>query len=134
MENNQPKVGAVVLTLSILQLVVSGLVILVYLGSFFLKDQIEGAGGPAISNTTLIISMAITLIVALGIILILRRKKLGVYLYFIAVASNIVYSIINDGVKNSVFLTLIIPVLMGIYIWKKKEVFGIGTKAEDVSR
>jgi len=133
MENNQQqKVGAVILTLSIIQLVFSGLSVIGYLISFLMKDQIKAAGVPEISTTTLIISMVITLIVTLGIILILMRKQLGIYIYFIAQVSNIVYSLVSNGFQSSVLLSLIIPVLMGIFIWQKKEVFNI-TKAEDVN-
>lgn len=133
MENNQQeKVGAAILTLSIIQLVISGLAIMGYLIAFFMKDQIKAAGVPAISTSTLIISMVIALMAALGIFLILMRKQLGIYVYFIAQVSVIVYSLINNGFKPSVLLSLIIPVLMGIFIWQKKEVFNIGTKAEEM--
>jgi hypothetical protein len=133
MENNQQeKVGAAILTLSIIQLVFSGLAIMGYLITFFMKDQIKAAGVPAISTSTLIISMVIALIAALGIFLILMRKQLGIYVYFIAQVSVIVYSLVNNGFKPSVLLSLIIPVLMGIFIWQKKEVFNIGTKAEEM--
>lgn len=133
MENNQQeKVGAAILTLSIIQLVFSGLAIMGYLIAFFMKDQIKAAGVPAISTSTLIISMVIALIAALGIFLILMRKQLGIYVYFIAQVSVIVYSLVNNGFKPSVLLSLIIPVLMGIFIWQKKEVFNIGTKAEEM--
>jgi len=133
MENNQQeKVGAAILTLSIIQLVISGLAIMGYLIAFFMKDQIKAAGVPAISTSTLIISMVIALIAALGIFLILMRKQLGIYVYFIAQVSVIVYSLVNNGFKPSVLLSLIIPVLMGIFIWQKKEVFNIGTKAEEM--
>ena len=133
MENNQQeKVGAAILTLSIIQLVFSGLAIMGYLITFFMKDQIKAAGVPAISTSTLIISMVIALIAALGIFLILMRKQLGIYVYFIAQVSVIVYSLVNNGFKPSVLLPLIIPVLMGIFIWQKKEVFNIGTKAEEM--
>jgi len=134
MENDQQhKVGAGILTLSIIQLVFSGFAIIGYLAAFFMKDQIKAAGVPAIPTTTLIISMVISLLVTLGIILILMRKPLGIYVYFIAQASQIVYSLVNNGFKYSMILSLIIPVLMGIFIWQKKEVFDIGTKAKDVS-
>ena len=133
MENNQQeKVGAAILTLSIIQLVISGLAIMGYLIAFFMKDQIKAAGVPAISTSTLIIGMVIALIAVLGIFLILMRKQLGIYVYFIAQVSVIVYSLINNGFKPSVLLSLIIPVLMGIFIWQKKEVFNIATKAEEM--
>jgi len=131
--NRQHKVGAIILTLSIIQLVFSGFAIIGYLATFFMKDQIEAAGVPAISTTTLIISMVITLLVTLGIILILWRKQLGIYVYFIAQVSILVNSLVNNGFKSSMLISLIIPVLIGIFIWQKKEVFDIGTKAEDVS-
>jgi len=132
-KNQQQKVGAAILTLSIIQLAFSGLAIIGYLTTFFMKDQIKALGVPEISTTTLIISMVITLIVTLGVILILMKKQLGIYVYFVAQVSNIVYSIVSNGFQPSVLLSLIIPVLMGIFIWQKRELYDIGTKAENVN-
>jgi hypothetical protein len=134
MENNQPqKVGAGILTVSIIQLVFSGFVFIGLLLAFLVKDQIEAAGTVEITTSVLAISTVFTAITIIGIILILMKKQLGVYIYFGSFAINIIYSIVTNGFKASIILSLIIPVLMGIFIWQKKEVFGMGVKAEDIN-
>lgn len=138
MENIQKqKVGAGILTVSIIQLVVSGFVVLSFLISIFMKDmiaaQLETMGLPEVQTSTILISLAITLVIILGVILILMKKELGIYIYFAAIVANRVYSIVSDGFTPWVLVLLVVPVLMGIFIWQKKEVFGLGSKAEDVS-
>lgn len=134
MENNQPqKVGAGILTVSIIQLVFSGFVFLALLITFLAKDQIEAASAVKITTSVLAISTVFTAITIIGIILILMKKQLGVYIYFGGFVINMVYSIVTKGFDSLMILSLIIPVLMGIFIWQKKEVFGMGAKAEDIS-
>jgi len=124
MENVQkPKVGAGILTMSIIQLVFSGFGLIGILITFFMKDTLKTAGAPAIPTFTFIISLVLTIIITLGVILILMKKELGIYIFFIAQVANIVYSIVINGFKPLILLALIIPILMGIFIWKKKEVF-----------
>jgi hypothetical protein len=143
MENNQnqkQKVGAGILTLSIFQLVVSGFLSLSFLINIFMKDflvaQYKTMGKaelPDIPNSTLIISLIIAIIIILGVVLILMKKKLGIYIYFAAIVVNRVYSIVDGGFDASVIVFLVVPVLMAIFIWQKKEVFGLGAKNENVS-
>lgn len=138
MENNQTqKVGAGILTLCIIQLVFSGFGIIGTILAFSMKDQISAMGVAAIPTYTIIISLVATIIIVIGIIMILLKKELGVYIYFIAQVASIVYSIVISDVKAATFITLgislIIPVLMGIFIWKKREVFGFEVKDETKS-
>lgn len=129
MENNQQKkVGTFIKTLSIIQLALSVLEIIGYLSTYFMKDLFKTTGVPSISTATVIIYVVITLITALSIILILSKRKLGIYAYFIAQLSRIVYTIVNTGVNPSMLLSLIIPILLAIFIWQKKDVFDIGSK------
>ena len=133
MENVQkPKVGAGIKTMSIIQLVFSGFGLIGLVMTFFMKDTLKTAGVPAIPTSTIIISLVFIIIITLGIILILMKKELGIYIYFIAEVANIVYSIVSNGFKPASLVGLVIPVLMGIFIWKKREIFSSETKTEQI--
>ncbi|MCB2354906.1 hypothetical protein [Clostridium estertheticum] len=133
MENVQkPKVGAGIKTMSIIQLVFSGFGLIGFIMILLMKDTIKTAGGPEVTTSYLIISLVLLIITTIGIILILMKKELGIYIYFIAEVASIVYSIVINGFKPLDILSLIIPALMGIFIWKKKEIFSTETKNIEV--
>jgi len=136
MENIQkPKVGAGIMTLSIIQLVFMGLGLI---GSVVMlipkvRVMLKEMGSPEITTSTLIIGLIITITMIIGIVLILMKKELGIYIYFIAVVANIAFTIVSDGFKPINLLSLIMPALMGFFIWKKKEIFSVEENGLDVS-
>ncbi|MCB2295589.1 hypothetical protein LGK95_19095 [Clostridium algoriphilum] len=131
MENIQkPKVGAGILTVSIIQLVLMGFTIIGLIASFFIKDQIKAMGIPETPTSIVVISLIITIIVILGIVLILMKKELGIYMYFVAEVANIMYAIVSTGFKPTILISLILPALMAFFIWKKKEIFAVETKVK----
>ena len=137
MENVQkPKVGAGIKILSIIQLVINGIGLLGLIASLFMKEEIKNqlktAGVPLPTTAALIISMALIIILIMSVILILMKKELGIYIYFTAVVANIVYAIVSTGFNPGVLLNLIVPVLMGFFIWKKKEIFSPEAKSEQI--
>jgi len=102
MENVQkPKVGAGILTVSIIQLVFSGFALIGFIMTIFMTDvakaQLKTMGVPETPTSTLIISLILTIILTIGVILILMKKELGIYVYFIGVVAQIVYSIVSNG-------------------------------------
>lgn len=134
MENIQkPKVGAGILTMSIIQLVVNAFGLMGFIMALFMKDetkaQLKTMGVPETPTYTLIISLVVLIVVTLSIILILMKKELGIYIYFIAQVASIVYSIVSTGFKPIILTSFIMPILMGIFIWKKKEIFVVEAKA-----
>ncbi|APC38720.1 hypothetical protein [Clostridium estertheticum] len=137
MENVQkPKVGAGIKTVSIIELVLMGFMAIGLITSLFITDKIKAiskaAGVPETPTSTIVISLVIALLVIISVILILMKKELGIYMYFIATVANIVYSIVTTGFKPAIILSLILPTLMGIFIWKKKEIFSTETKNIEV--
>ncbi|HEY8805068.1 MAG TPA: hypothetical protein VIM42_08210, partial [Clostridium sp.] len=124
--------GAGILTMSIIQLVLMGFSLIGLIMTLFMKDetkaQLKTMGIPETPTSTIIISLIITVIIILAIVLILMKKELGIYIYFIAEVANIVYSIVSTGFKPVILLSLIIPGLMGFFIWKKKEIFSVEAK------
>jgi len=134
MENVQkPKVGAGILTMSIIQLVIYGFGLIGSIRNITNLDavnaQLKAVGFPETTMSAIIIGLVFTVIIVIGIILILMKKELGIYIYFIAIVASIVYAIVSSGFSPWMLLNLIMPVLTGIFIWNKKEIFVVEVKA-----
>ncbi|EOU2028758.1 hypothetical protein DMN28_08990, partial [Clostridium perfringens] len=79
-----------------------------------------------INNTSIIIGLVSIILILLGIILILRKKAIGLYIYLLVTAANIIYSIIMNGFMiSSLIGSLILPILMTFFVYRKKELFGL---------
>lgn len=134
MENK--KLGGGILTISILYLVFLGFGLIVNIISFSTLDQINALssqmGMPQLTSAELIISIILSLILLIGVILILLKKKIGVYTFFTVIVINVIYSLIMNGlsilVLISTLISLILPGLLAYFIYKKKEVFGFESK------
>ncbi|EOT2958266.1 hypothetical protein QTJ04_02380 [Clostridium perfringens] len=130
MENEkQNKLGAGIITISAIELVFSVLLILGLI-LFLIPSFLELAGlsldQMGISHITIFIRLVATLLNILGIILILRKKAIGLYIYLLITAANIIYSIIMNGFMiSSLIGSLILPVLMTFFVYRKKELFGL---------
>ncbi|MBQ9012559.1 MAG: hypothetical protein IJ094_03190 [Bacilli bacterium] len=134
MENK--KLGGGILTISILYLVFLGFGLIVNIISFSTLDQINALssqmGMPQLTSAELIISIILSLILLIGVILILLKKKIGVYTFFTVIVINVIYSLIMNSlsilVLISTLISLILPGLLAYFIYKKKEVFGFESK------
>ncbi|MEE0933018.1 MAG: hypothetical protein U0L64_08390 [Clostridium sp.] len=134
MENK--KLGGGILTISILYLVFLGFGLIGNIISFSTLDQINALssqmGMPQLTSAELIISIILSLILLIGVILILLKKKIGVYTFFTVIVINVIYSLIMNGlsilVLISTLISLILPGLLAYFIYKKKEVFGFESK------
>lgn len=130
MENEkQNKLGAEIITISAIELVFSALLILGLI-LFLIPSFLELAGlsldQMGISRITIFIRLVATVLNILGIILILRKKAIGLYIYLLITAANIIYSIIMNGfIISSLIGSLILPVLMTFFVYRKKELFGL---------
>lgn len=135
MENVQSKkLGAGIITISIIHLVIYGFTILGLLINLFGKDMIHqiltesGQPIPEITTGQIVITLVLISLLTCGIILIMCKKALGIYVYFTTTVINIVVGIIMNGFKTNSLYGLILPVLLGIFIYLKKEVFGFGAE------
>lgn len=79
--------------------------------------------GSILTEFNIIISIIILSIFALSLILILAEKALGVYLYYLFFIFIFVVKILFIGVKFSTIASLILPILMGIFIFDKSHLF-----------
>lgn len=137
MENDKSqKLGVGIITVSVLHLIgaifsILGLIILLVF-----RNSIQGvfnqtgqkAASLALSTNHIIVSLVLTLILSAAVILILLKKASGIYAYFICSIINIIYSIVLNGFKWTSILSVILPILMLIFITRKKEVFGFKSK------
>lgn len=140
METTQnQKLGAGILTVSIIQLVLNVLGLLGLVFMVVMKDAISeqmallGQQNVELTTSQMVISLILTLVLVVGIILILMKKAAGVYIYFTCTIINIIYSIIMAGFKFTTIFSLILPILMAIFISSKKELFGFGPKTDEIN-
>lgn len=134
MENQKKnKLGAGIITISVIQIVASVFSILysVLLLTPSFQENITAILGASldqlgITSVTIIIGLVATILDLLGIILILRKKAIGLYIYLLVTAANIIYSIVMVGFSISTLISaLILPLLMTFFVYKKKELFGL---------
>ncbi|MBU5227290.1 hypothetical protein KQI36_11640 [Clostridium senegalense] len=140
MENNNVndmKLGAGIITMSVLTLIGSALAVLVCVFQILFKDKIQqfstGIEGAVLDPVTIAISLAMSLIVVVSIILILRKKSLGVYMYGTMEIISTIYSLIMNP-ENIIWtlVGLIFPLLMGFFIYKKRAIFGFKNKNSNI--
>ena len=129
MEENK-KLGAGIIIITILMMLGSILGIVSDLGSIFLGDLVgETYNGeviqPTVSNSQLIVDIILRLIFIISAILIFMKKSLGIYFYFVVVIISIIASIIFNGFSIAIIFSLILPILMAIFITKKREAFNL---------
>jgi len=130
MENIQkPKVGAGIKTISIITLIFSIFGLITSIRNILNIDETNALRKemefPEITILALVIGLIITTIIILGVILILMKKELGIYIYIIGIVAQIAYSIVSVGFSPWTLSNLIMPVLMAIFIRKKKEIFSV---------
>ena len=124
------KLGAGIIIITIIVILGSILGIVGDLGAMFLGELVvETYDGEVIqssvSNSQLIIDIILRIIFIISAILIFMKKSLGIYSYFIVAIISIIASIIFNGFSIAIISSLILPVLMIIFVARKREVFGL---------
>lgn len=125
------KVGAGIITMSVLYLFGQGFMIIVSLFIIFSKDSIIsyyesiGLGNVAtgINIAEMSITLAISVIIAISVILLLFKKPIGAYMFIGIEILSFIYKAISSGVNIFSFIMLIFPVLMILFIYKKKDIY-----------
>ena len=75
-----------------------------------------------------VISLILSILLVVSLILLLQKKAIGVYGYFVIELVSIVVSIIFNGFSLlSLIMSLIFPIIMLCLVKGKTEVFGIGS-------
>lgn len=120
---NEKRIGGCIITICVLHFIALAIYLLALVGSFLAKEQLAELG---FKQSTYIILAVISITICTGAILILRKLKLGIAIYYVGILASLINSIIMDGLKLSVIVGLILPILMAIFINSKKELFGFG--------
>lgn len=68
-------------------------------------------------------SIILSIIGIFSIILILTKKYIGVFLYFICVIVNIILNIVYKGFSASILTTLVLPIIMTFFLLNNKKYF-----------
>ncbi len=134
--NNNEKLGGGIITICVLTLIGFAISLIGYVTLLLGKDMlIDMYNSMGIDATTIIpdtsitlVSLIISIVIAVSVILILMKKSIGVYGYFVAEIISIIASIVFSGFNIlSLIASLILPILMAIFILQKKEVFGLAS-------
>ena len=127
----EQKLGGGIITISVLTLIGFAFNLIGYLIMLIMGDSLNemyssmGLGNIIPSTSTLVVSLILSIIIGVSTILILMKKSIGVYGYFIGEVLSIISSIIFTGFSLSgLIIALILPVLMFIFIYKRKTIFG----------
>ena len=126
MEN---KLGGGIITISVLTLIGFVFNLISYFAIFAFNDSIKKAytsmGMEMPSNSILTVSLILSIVIGISTILILMKKSIGVYGYFIGEILSIISSIIFNGFNLlGLIVSLVLPVLMFIFIYNKRNIFG----------
>ena len=122
------KVGAGIITMSVLDLLGQGIMIFGYLGNIFMRDEIskslQSMGiSDEINMVQIFISLAISVIIATSVILVLFKKPIGAYLFIGIEILSLIYRTVVSGVSIFSVISLIFPALMIFFIYKKKDIY-----------
>lgn len=138
MESEQEqKVGAGIKTIAIIELVFETLGLLSSIFYLVFKDKINSAVQAAgvttkVSSSTYVIALVVSILIIISVILILLKNTIGVFGYFIVYIANIIYSIVTAGKFSPLMLvSFILPILMAIFIYRKRSIFKISRGEEE---
>lgn len=125
---NENKIGAGIITISILTFIggffniIGSLMFLLFKDSF--KEAYKTLGIELPSDSTKIIFFVISILLVISTILLLMKNKIGVFGYFILQAISIIITIATTGFSvMGLILDLILPVLMAIFVAQKKDLY-----------
>lgn len=131
-ENEIKKVPTGVKVIAILEFIFQGFAILGYFSLLALASagqellNSSGAGDVEMPGKGIIIAgLLISIAVVIGSAMILAKKKVGVYLFAIAIIISFILGIVTSGFGISSIIGLILPGLMIYFIMQEKEIFGL---------
>lgn len=126
-ENNQ-KLGAGIITMSVLYLIGQAFTMLSVLINIVMKDEIarmlaEAGTISEITTAKLGVTLVISLILTVSIILILFKKYIGAYIFIGIEVLSLLFSIITGAFTLFSIIGLVFPGLMIFFLYKKKEIY-----------
>ena len=82
-------------------------------------------GGMPITYNNIAMSIIIAIGVIIGIIFLLRRNKIGIFIFLGVQIISISYMIILTGFGSHLLTGLIMPLLLLFFVYKKKDIYGL---------
>ncbi|MBS6600219.1 MAG: hypothetical protein ACLR02_05010 [Clostridium sp.] len=133
MENNNEKLGGGIITISVLTIIgfvfslISSIMMLTSKDSIVESYKNLGMDTSIIPTTgQTIVGLILSILIFISIIFILMKKSIGVYGYFIFEIISIIANIIFSGFSIlNIASGLIFPIIMAIFISKKRNIFGL---------
>ena len=130
-DNSEERLGSGIITLSVLHFIMSflsfvgAIIILIASSSIDFKNQLSSINVNLNTTTIIFQNIILRIILVVSLILILRKNKFGIYGYFLFAIASIISTIVTSGFNIlSIILSLVFPILMGIFMFKKKNLFG----------
>lgn len=128
----EKNLGGGIITCSIIYIVflVLGILgnIFVLISRGFIEESLKQSGQSdlmaAISPVVISISLVICVLLIVSLSLLLFKKKIGVYATFSLVAINLIVNLIVNGFGFTIILGLILPGLLGYFVYKKRSIYG----------
>lgn len=118
------KLGGGIITLAVIQFVTNGFGIIGLLMMMFGDEFYKSLGITVPPASSLIIDLVFVIITIIGLVLILLKNKIGIYIYFTIIVLSIISTTIFYGFSiANILLSLILPVLTAIFIYKKKYLY-----------
>lgn len=129
---NEKKLGGGIITCTIIYIVftffgIIGSIFMLFARDFFeesLKQTGQTDALAALTPLNITISVIIAALLIVSLALLLLKKKIGVYSTFALIAVNFIFNIIVSGFAVSLLIGLILPALLGYFVYKKRWVFG----------
>lgn len=137
MENEKvKKVGAGILVIAIIEFIFQGFGVIGSIGGLLMKDKInsilqQSSAKITVTSSEYIISLIICSLLIVSVILILCKNTIGIFGYFILYVIDIAYSISKSGFSISILLSFILPILMAIFIYLKRDIFSLRRAEEE---
>lgn len=135
-ENNQ-RLGAGIITMSVLYLIGQAFTMFSVLINIVMKDEIarmlaEAGTISEITTAQLGVTLVISLILTVSIILILFKKYIGAYIFIGIEVLSLLFSIITGAFTLFSIIGLVFPGLMIFFLYKKKEIYFANLKFQSL--
>lgn len=134
-EHEDEKIGGGIITLAVLHFITSAFALLGAIASLGISGNDEfqkqltslNVDYSTLSTGNIVFqSIILRILLVVSLILILNKNKIGIYGYYLFVIASILSTIIFNGFNIlSIIISLIFPILIGIFISKKKGLFGL---------
>lgn len=132
--NEEQKVPTGVKVIAIIEFIFKGFAIILSLfsmafigsaSSMLSKAELDQVNSAMPSTGVLVACLIAYIVIIIGAIMLLKKNKVGLYLYIVAYIVQFVLGIVSTGFSPFSIVGLVLPVLMVVFVMKDKELFGL---------